>query len=70
MELLEELVTALLLEEVVALDTLDELIDELDFTELELVAAELETPQLPPTTPKGEGCAAQVELAIQLLPFS
>jgi hypothetical protein len=55
---------------VVALDTLDELIDELDFTELELVAAELETPQLPPTTPKGEGCAAQVELAIQLLPFS
>jgi hypothetical protein len=37
--------------------------DELLITELE------ETPQ-PATTPKGAGCAAQVEVAIQLLPFS
>ncbi len=62
------------------------LLDELDTTELlkddcmleddftledEATTDALDTEQLPPaTTPKGDGCAAQVELAMQLLPFS
>lgn len=40
---------------------------ELDFT-LELAIDD--TDEHPATTPKGAGCVAQVEAAIQLLPFS
>ena len=79
LELLEELLTELELtmldEELLAIDELslldEELLstDELDLLDDE-VATELdETPQ-PAITPNGAGCAAQVELAMQLLPFS
>ena len=66
-----ELLTELLLEDDFTLED-EDTTDELDLIELELdTTEELDTEQLPPvTTPKGAGCAAQVELAIQLLPFS
>ncbi len=52
------------------LDELDLLLDEIDLLVDEEVATELdETPQTL-TIPKGAGCAAQVEFAIQLFPFS
>lgn len=65
--LLDELDTTELLEDDLTLED-EDTTDELDLTELELTD-ELDTPQ-PATTPNGDGCAAQVELAIQLLPFS
>jgi hypothetical protein len=71
--LLEELEATTLLRELLDDDfTLEDAIDELDLTELELeTTEELDNEQLPPaTTPKGAGCAAQVDVAIQLLPFS
>ena len=82
--LVEELEETMLLDELDNTELLTELLedgftlededttDELDLIELELdTTEELDTEQLPPvTTPKGAGCAAQVELAIQLLPFS
>jgi hypothetical protein len=63
--------TAIELEEIaIELDELDLLLDELSLLLDEDVATELdETPQAL-TTPKGAGCAAQVEFAIQLFPFS
>ena len=50
----------------------DELITELELDLLldELLTAELDETLQPATTPKGAGCAAQVEIAMQLLPFS
>ncbi len=85
-ELLErELIDTTLLEETLAtLDEegevaieLDERIDELDertdddeLVAAELVVAELDVTPQPATTPNGEGCAAQVAVEIQLLPFS
>jgi hypothetical protein len=75
-EELEELVAAL--EELTTkleLDALDLLLDEIATLEtldllLEDVATEDDDTAQPFTTPKGAGCAAQVEFAIQLLPFS
>ncbi len=49
-------------EELFAIEELDLLDDEIE-TELD------ETPH-PATTPKGAGCVAQVDFAMQLLPFS
>jgi hypothetical protein len=60
---LEELATELLVATELEDFTLD---DEELTTELD----DDEVGQLPPTTPNGAGCVAQVEGAIQLLPFS
>jgi hypothetical protein len=66
---LEELLTTELTTE---LEELDLMLEELLITELDLLlATELEEmPQPAAVTPKGAGCAAQVETAMQLLPFS
>jgi hypothetical protein len=72
-ELTTELALDLTLEELLTTELTTELATELELDlilEDELVATELEETPQPATTPNGAGCAAQVEVAIQLLPFS
>jgi len=67
--LLEEI--AMELEEsAIELEELNLLLDELDLMDDEDVATELDETPHALTTPKGAGCDVQVELEIQLFPFS